>query len=215
MAAFLVFFVPCSFAAAGTSQVDASPHAVRLYFATFFAVMLAGTITVFFLRRKSKPELDGWNIFLLCAMLLLFRWMTLSFFWYGAGDILPSASFEHYYAKMGVDLAQGRISGCKWPFSVGMALIYAIFIKIGDYQNFSALLKHVCIFNGYLLMPGCLILLFLIFIRLRMRIWVAFSTLAFIIFAQFSYFYLVNRDQYVTITSACFMWPGCCQVLVY
>lgn len=202
-----VLFVPSSFVAAETLQSGASPYLARLYFAIFSAILLVAAITVFFLHRKRKPEIDSWGIALLCSMLLFLRWMTLSLFWYKAGNLLPLISFEDDYVRMGYEMANGLVSGGQWPFSMGSATLYSIFIKLGDYTSRFTLAKHICIFNGYFLMPACLILMFLILVRLRMKIWAAFAVVVFLALAQFSYSFLINEGEAFNVKNSCFTWP--------
>ena len=183
-----------------------TPYLPRLYFSIVSGLLLVIVIGLLVIRWRQKSCFDRWNILLLCMIILFLRWFMLSLFWYNVGNVMTAAMDENSYFKVGYDLSHGVVAGQKWLYTIGTGALYGIFIRLGGYQDVSQIIQPLSVFNGYVIMPACLILMFLIMIRLKMKEVLAFAVILFLSLTQFYYTHI--EDWTGQIFKACFVWPG-------
>ncbi len=130
-------------------------------------IALGGFILALFryFQKRRKSENIG---FITVIAILLLHFAALFAIKQIAGATIFYPSDEIGYFEAAYGLAHWDLSG-PWRYTIGLSLFYLPFIKISNATTFQDIEGIFTGFNSYLVVPGCLVLVWLLLLKLSRR----------------------------------------------
>jgi hypothetical protein len=112
-------------------------------------------------RRKMPPMPTVSTVGLSIAFIVLLRWLLLLVLIMGGYNIITAFTDELGYFQTAIGFIKGDFSG-PWRYTIGLGFLYIPFILMLNATQFSDIAVQFAYFSGFILMPGCLVMTYVI-----------------------------------------------------